>query len=115
MHVTRFDQARSYDAKGHFSMLGLQLQGGAASTTDGVTVSLSYFLPGGGADRSASPTEKFYVVLEGSITVLTDAGEENLGPLDSCRLAPGEARAIVNRNNVITKMLVVISAPREPK
>ena len=32
-----------------------------------------------------------------------------LGPLDSCHLGPGEARAIENRGNAVATMLVVLS------
>ena len=115
MQITRFSDTRQYDAKGHFAMAGLQLQGGAASKTSGVVVSLSYFLPGGGAEHSASPTEKFYIVLEGSVTVTTDDGEHILGPLDSCHLVPGEARSIVNQGNTVAQMLVVVCPAKEVK
>jgi uncharacterized cupin superfamily protein len=108
MHVTRFEDARRYDTPGHFEMAGLRLQGGEASATGGVSVSLSYFLPGGGAERAGSNTEKIYVVLDGEVTVTTDDGEATLEALDSCRLAPGEARAIANRGNVVATMLVVV-------
>lgn len=108
MDVTRFSEARRYDARGHFDMAGLMLQGGGASKTSGVLVSLSYFLPGGGAERSASATEKIYVVLDGAVTITTDTGEYCLGPLDSCHLAPGEARSIANRGNAMAHMLVVV-------
>jgi hypothetical protein len=108
MHVTRFDDALRYETPGHFEMAGLRLQGGEASATGGVSVSLSYFLPGGGAERAGSNTEKIYVVLDGALTIVTDDGEATLEQLDSCRLAPGEARSIVNRSNAVATMLVVV-------
>jgi hypothetical protein len=43
--------------------------------------------------------------------VVTDDGEETLGPLDSCRLAPNEARAVENRTNLPASMLVVMPYP----
>ena len=115
MQVTRFADARRYETKGHFEMAGLMLQGGQASKTSGMLVSLSYFLPGGGADRSASATEKVYIVLEGSVTLITDEGETALGPMDSCHLAPGEARAIENRGNTVAHMMVVVLPAKEAK
>ena len=115
MHVTHFADAKRYETKGHFEMAGLMLQGGAASKTSGVFLSLSYFLPAGGADRSASPTEKFYIVLEGAVTIITDGGEHTLGPMDSCHLEPGEARAIVNKGNTVAHMLVVVCPAKEAK
>ncbi len=115
MQISRFSEVKRYETKGHFEMAGLQLQGGAASKTSGVSVSLSYFLPGGGAERSASATEKFYIVLEGAVTIITDDGEHILGPMDSCHLAPGEPRAIANRGNTVAHMLVVVCPAKEVK
>lgn len=110
MDVTRLADAKTYEAKGHFDMAGLQLQGGSASSTDGVIMSLSYFLPGGGAQHSSSPTDKYYVVLDGEVVIRTDGGEHVLGPLDSCHLARNEARSINNRGNTVATMLVVVIA-----
>ncbi|RAI45969.1 cupin domain-containing protein [Rhodoplanes roseus] len=112
MHVTRFADAKPYDARRHHAMVGLQLQGGAESATEAFTCGLSHFLPGGGAEMSASAAEKLYIVVSGEVTVLTEAGTVTLGPLDSCHLAPGEARAIENRSNAVASMLVVLSKTR---
>ncbi len=75
MHVTRIQQAKPYDAKLHHVMTALQLQGGAASETKQFTLGLSHFLPGGGAEASASNTEKIYLVISGEVTIVTAAGE----------------------------------------
>jgi quercetin dioxygenase-like cupin family protein len=109
MHVTRFAAARPYEAKRHHGMTALQLQGGAESQTQAFTCGLSHFLPGGGAEMSASPAEKIYVVVSGEVTVITESATVTLGPLDSCHLGPGEARAIENRGNAVATMLVVLS------
>jgi quercetin dioxygenase-like cupin family protein len=109
MHVTRIDAAKPYEAKLHHAMIALQLQGGAESETKNFTLGLSHFLPGGGAEHSASATEKIYLVIAGQVTVITDKGETVLGPLDSCHLAPGEGRSIENRGNEVATMAVIIS------
>ena len=109
MHVTRIGDAKPYEAKLHHAMIALQLQGGAENDTKHFTLGLSHFLPGGGADNSTSATEKIYLVVAGPVTIVTDAGETTLGPLDSCHLAPGEARSIVNRTNQVATMAVIIS------
>jgi quercetin dioxygenase-like cupin family protein len=111
MEVTRLADARPYEAPKHFDMRGLRLQGFDVSSTDGFWVGLSHFLPGGGAEMDATPIEKVYVVIEGEVTVTTDVGDTTLGPFDSCRLAPGEARSIVNRTNRTASMLVVMPYP----
>jgi quercetin dioxygenase-like cupin family protein len=109
MHVTRHAQAAPYSARGHFDMVGLRLQGMEASPSQHFWVGLSTFQPRGGAESSASDAEKVYVVLSGEITIVTDAGEITLGALDSCHLAPGERRSIVNRSDAPASMLVVMS------
>jgi quercetin dioxygenase-like cupin family protein len=111
MQVVRLDDARPYEAPKHFDVRSLRLQGFDASDADGFWVGLSHYLPGGGAERDATPIEKVYVVLDGELTVVTDDGETALGPLDSCRLAPNEARAVENRTNRPATLLVVMPYP----
>src|SRR3954453_16613545 len=113
MDVTRLSDAQPYEAPKHFDMRGLRLQGFDASTSENFWVGLSNFLPGGGAEMDATPLEKVYVVVSGEVTVTTDAGETTLGPLDSCRLAPGEARSIENKTNLPALMLVAMPYPKE--
>ena len=111
MHVTRFNEAKPYEAARHFAMTGLRLQGFDASPTKNFWVGLSHFLPAGGAESAVSPLERVYVVLSGAITVTTDAGEVTLGPLDSICLSPGEKRSILNKTNTIASMLVIMPYP----
>jgi uncharacterized cupin superfamily protein len=109
--VTTLADARPYEAPKHHAMVALRLQGWDASDTAAFWVGLSHFLPGGGAEHDATPLEKVYVVVAGEVTVVTDAGETTLGPLDSCHLARGEARSVVNRTNQPASMLVVMEYP----
>jgi quercetin dioxygenase-like cupin family protein len=111
MQVTRIDAARPYEAPKHYDMRTLRLQGFDASEVEGFWVGLSHFLPGGGAERDATPLEKVYVVLDGEVVVTTDDGEMTLGSLDSCYLAAGEARTVENRTNLPASMLVVMPYP----
>ena len=99
MNLTRFASAPQYFPPNHDGMHCLRLQGHEAGPSDTIWLGVSHILPGGGTTLDASPLEKFYVVLEGSVTVVTEDGEETLGPHDSCRLAPGEKRALKNRTN----------------
>lgn len=109
MEITRFNAARRYDAPKHFDMRSLRLQGFDASGAGFAWVGLSHFLPDGGADMDAGPTEKIYVVLDGEITIdLADGGSQTLGPLDSCLIAAGESRAVRNRGNKVASMLVIM-------
>ena len=45
------------------------------------------------------------------MTVIIDGAETVLKAMDSCTIAPGEVREIVNRSNHVCKMLVVIPYP----
>ena len=111
MELTRLADATPYEAPKHFDMRGLRLQGFDASGAENFWVGLSNFLPGGGAEMDATPLEKVYVVVDGEVTVTTDEGETTLGRLDSCRIAPGEARSIENKTNLPALMLVVMPYP----
>jgi mannose-6-phosphate isomerase-like protein (cupin superfamily) len=111
MQVTRITDAGPYEAPKHHGGHMLRLQGWDASDSQNYWVGLSHFLPGGGADHDATPLEKVYVVVSGEVTVKTDDDEVTLGPLDSCYLAPNEARSVTNKTNVPASMLVVMPYP----
>jgi uncharacterized cupin superfamily protein len=112
MQITRIDEAQAYEAAKHVDVEAVRLQGFEASDAKAFWVGLSSYLPGGAAERGATDTEKVYIVLEGEITVITDAGEAVLGPLDSVFLASGEARAVENRTDTVAKMLVLMEYPK---
>ena len=108
MQITRFAEARRYDAPKHFDMRSLRLQGFDMSASQFAWVGLSQFLPQGGAEMDAGALEKIYVVLEGEVTVqLADGTRHVLKALDSCHIPGGEARAIRNEANTVATMLVV--------
>lgn len=115
MQIVRIDDAKPYVAPKHFDMRSLRLQGFDASDARNFWVGLSHFLPGGGAEMDQTPLEKVYVVLAGEVTVITDSGTHTLLPLDSCYLAPNEARAVENRSNLPASMLVVMPYPETKK
>ena len=113
MQVKKITDAKPYEAKLHWDMSALRLQGLEASDLKNFSCSLSYFLPGGGAEWSSSPNEKVYVVLEGEATILTKTdGKEiahSLTKLDSCVIDYNEERAVENRTNQVLTMLVIVS------
>ena len=115
MQITRFADARRYDAPKHFDMRSLRLQGFDLTASKFAWVGLSHFLPQGGAEMDAGPLEKIYVVLAGEVTIeLGDGTVHVLKALDSCHIPGGEARSIRNLGNGIATMLVVMPHP-EPK
>ena len=115
MQITRFADARRYDAPKHFDMRSLRLQGFEVSAARFAWLGLSHFLPQGGAEMDAGALEKIYVVLAGEVTIeLGDGTVHVLKALDSCHIPGGEARAIRNRGNEVASMLVVMPHP-EPR
>jgi len=112
MQVTRFADARRYDAPKHFDMRSLRMQGFDLTASKFAWVGLSYFLPQGGAEMDAGALEKIYVVLAGEVTVELGNGTTHvLKALDSCHIPGGEARAIRNDGNAVATMLVVMPHP----
>ncbi len=111
MQLKRFSDAKPYDAPNHRGVVGLRLQGYEPGGPTNQWVGLSQFLPSGGAGPDSTPFEKIYVVLDGEITVIVDGHETVLARFDSCTIAPGEVREIVNRRNDVCTMLVVIPYP----
>lgn len=108
MQVTRFSKAPSYQAPEHYDMACLRLQGKEATTTDTIWIGLSHILPGGHTSLKDADVEKIYIVVEGEVTVSTDTEEFTLKRLDSCRIAPGEARALHNRTNAPASILLAM-------
>ena len=113
MLINRFKDAQPYDAPNHHGVVGLRLQGFQEGGPKNQWLGYSQFLPGGGAGPDATPFEKVYLVLEGEMTLRVGDRQEVLGPMDSCTIAPGEIREIVNRSNHVCKMLVVIPSPQK--
>lgn len=108
MQVTRYADARPYEAPEHYDMCCLRLQGKEATETDRIWIGLSHLLPGGRTSLKDAAVEKIYIVVGGEVTVETPTESVTLGFLDSCRLAPGEARALVNRTNAPASILLAM-------
>jgi glyoxylate utilization-related uncharacterized protein len=111
MKKVSLDEAKPYAAPGHFGMTAMRLSGKDETGAQKFWVGMSHFLPGGGAEYAYedSPTEKFYLVLDGKITVKSKTEEFILGPMEGVYIAPHEGREIINNTNRPTSMLVVIN------
>ncbi|MGC8556217.1 MAG: cupin domain-containing protein [Conexivisphaera sp.] len=109
----KFKDAPVHSAGGHFGSVTYKMQHKELGGPRDFWVGLSYFLPGGGAEMSASDAERVYVVLSGTVTVVSEDGKEYvLNPLDSLYIAPGVKRSIVNRSKEPATMLVVATYGR---
>jgi quercetin dioxygenase-like cupin family protein len=113
MHLTRLDDAKPYFPPEHHDMRCLRLQGHEAGPADVLWLGMSQLLPGGHTSLDASPLEKYYVVLEGELTIENGVDRVVLRQWDSCRIAPGENRALKNETN--RTVTVLLSMPLPPK
>jgi glyoxylate utilization-related uncharacterized protein len=111
MKKVEINDVKPYDAAGHFGMTAMRLSGKDETGAQKFWMGLSHFLPGGGAEMSATPTEKVYFVLEGEVTIVTPDSEITLKPRDTIFIGPGEQRAIKNKTNMPASMLVIINYP----
>lgn len=113
MKKIELKDVKPYAAAKHFQMTALRLHGKEESGAQKFWMGLSHFLPGGGAEWDASPTEKIYFVLEGEVTVKTKEETYVLRPWDSIHIGAGEGRELINATNRPASMLVVINYPEE--
>ncbi len=111
MKKIELKDVKPYDAAKHFAMTAMRLHGKDESGASKFWMGLSHFLPGGGAEMDATPTEKIYFVLEGEVTVQTPKEEITLRKYDSIFIGPNEQRAIINKTNLPASMLVIINYP----
>ncbi|MGX1791176.1 cupin domain-containing protein [Bosea sp. NPDC055332] len=111
MNVTRLGKAPFYHPPAHDDMRCLRLQGHEAGPSSMLWLGLSHLLPGGKTSLDASPLEKLYFVVEGEVTVSTPDEEVVLHQWDSCRIAPGEARALRNASNRPASILLAMPLP----
>ena len=104
-------EVKPYEAPGHFGMVARRISGKDETGAEKFWVGLSHFLPGGGAEYAYedSPTEKFYFVIDGEITVKTKKEEITVGPYEAVYFPPNEGRSIINNGSKPVTMLVAIS------
>ncbi len=108
MEVIKANEGTVYEAPNHFNVWGIR-KFGVSEGAKAVNVSISEFLPNGGASMSASDKERVYYVLRGSITVKSDQGNAyTLDENDMIHIAPGEKRDLVVNGTCAARILVVV-------
>ena len=117
MNITRIDSAPTYVAPNHFGMTCLRLQGREAGPAEQMWMGMSIIEPGGYTTLDPSPMEMLSIVLQGEMTLVSQAGdgpfeEVVLKTWDTARFAPGESRQLKNLTNEVVR--VVITMPFEP-
>lgn len=108
MQISRLVDAPQFQANNHWDMRSLRIQeGGSHSGPGNCNISLSYFLPGGGAGPDSSPTEKIYVVLDGQMSIQCGDFSGTMTVMDSCVVPPNSERTFVNSGVTVARVLVV--------
>ncbi len=111
MHICKAGEGKPYQAPAHYGQWGSQYFKGEG--TSRLTVSISHFLPNGGAEMKAVPerTELIYYVLSGSIMIQDKRGDHILHAGDLVHFGAGDERAVKVNGQVPASLLVVIAAP----
>jgi uncharacterized cupin superfamily protein len=104
MRITRLADATPFDPPGHHRVGPLRLLGGES---DGITVVLSHYLPGGEAEEAPQPAETVYVVVAGELVMISDGSEETLRRYDSVHFTAGTVRSVDNRTQLPARMLEI--------
>ncbi len=94
MKLIKKGEGQPYEAEGHFGVWSIRkLVAGKDSRR--LIIGLSHFLPQGGVEMApASPSERAYFILSGSILVKGKSEEYLLEPGDMLYIGPGEEREI---------------------
>ena len=109
MKTIKATEGTPYDAAKHFNVWGVKKI--TEEQTRRTTVSLSHFLPNGGAEMSSSDKERVYYIVEGSITVNGKNEKHVLNPGDLIYIGPGEERDMVINGGKPAEVLVIIVTP----
>lgn len=108
MKLVKKGQGKHIEVKHHFDQWGLN-KISAGDGSQRLTASISHFLPQGGAEMLASPAERIYFGISGSIMVRGKQGDEYIvEPGDVLYIPPGEERSIEAIGTEPGTILVII-------
>ena len=108
MRLVKATEGEYYDAKNHYGIWGVK----KVYDTEGagnLSISISEFLPNGGALLTASVKDRVYMVLRGTMDVLGENGERfSMEENDMIFIPAGEKREIKVTGSVACRILVII-------
>jgi len=105
--MVKKEDGTPYETKGHTGCWAVRKMD-AVKDSRRLSVSLSHFLPQGGAEMSASPKERVYFILSGSMLVKGKGEEYQLHQGDLIYIAPGEEREVQAIGTEPVTSLVII-------
>lgn len=112
MKVTYKNEGVVYEPHGHYDTKCIRLHEPAMTGGEKLLAGITYFLPEGGRADFADVVpgmEIIYYVLEGEMTIETNAGDYVLRAGDSIFFKEGDGRAAKNTGTDPAKMLVIIA------
>ncbi len=109
MKITRSDELVPFTPKGAYTMFARRAHSADVSGTKQLTIGLSEFNPGGGAEASTVPEgmELVYYIVEGEMELTTPECVTVLKAGDSALFQAGDTRSVVNKTEGVSKMLVI--------
>ena len=108
MKLIKKGEGEHVEVKRHFDQWGIH-KAGAKDGAQRLSAGISYFLPQGGAEMYASPTERIYYGISGSLMIRGKQGDEYLvEPGDVLYIPPGEERSIEAMGTEPSSVLVII-------
>ena len=107
MKFVQEGEGQQYEGKGHFNCWNMRKLSTEVDSQQ-LSISISHFLPHGGAEMSSSPKERVYFALSGSLLVKGKEEEYLLEPGDLIYIAPGEERAVEVTGTEPSTVLVII-------
>lgn len=108
LKLVKANEGQVYDAKNHFNMWGVR-KFGFPEGANNLNLSISEFLPDGGAVMTSSDKERIYYVLRGSITVRDkEKNDYVLEEGDMIYIPPGEERDMAVNGLCAARVLVVV-------
>ncbi|MDR3333096.1 MAG: cupin domain-containing protein [Synergistaceae bacterium] len=115
MRLIKANEGTVYQAPNHFNFWGIR-KFGPPEGSAGINISISEFLPDGGATMTASPDkERVYIVLRGTMTLKDEASNTyDLEEGDMIYIGPGEKRDITVTGKIACRTMVVMG-PAAPK
>ena len=106
MKLVKYGEGDEYQAPGH-TRCRVANKLVAGKDNKRLTIGMSHFLPGGGAEMSSAPLDRVYYVLSGSIKLTGKTEKYVLGAGDMLLIGAGEERAFEAVGPEPTTMLVV--------
>ena len=111
MKISALKDSQGRTPPRHFDMRTFPLVEKQADSEEQLALSVSYYLPGGGAEFGPQPVEVIFYVLDGELTIQTQQGELRLQAGEAMHISKGENKGIRNDSKATATLLVIACVP----